>query len=62
MTDILTDPELLAALKEAAGRAMSPKEVRAQRISFVMGAVSEGSNVSRAEVENIIDRQEGRAA
>ena len=62
MSNITTDPNLLAALKKTAGRSMTAKEIREQRISFVMGAVGKGGEVSRAEVEKIIDQREGCAA
>lgn len=62
MTEVRTDPRLLEVLREAAGRSMTAAEVREQRISFVMSAMSEGSEVSRAEVGRIIDEREGRAA
>lgn len=57
-----TDPKLLEALANAAGRAMTPDQVREQRISFVMSAVGDGSAVTRSEVELIIDQREGCAA
>ena len=62
MTDTKTDPELLAALRKAAGTKMTPDEVREQRISFVMSAMDEGSTVSRDEVGRMIDEREGKAA
>lgn len=62
MTNTTTDPKLLDALKKAAGRKMTAAQVREQRISFVMSAVTEGSEVSRADVEKIIDEREGNAA
>jgi len=62
MTDMQSDPTLLKALKAAAGKKMSPEEVREQRISFVMSAIDEGSEVSRADVGRMIDEREGAAA
>lgn len=62
MTRFTTNPELLKALTEAAGRKMTPEEVREQRISFVMGMIDEKSDVSRADVAKIIDDRDGKAA
>ena len=62
MPEMHTDPNLLAALRKAAGQKMTPDQVREQRISFVMSAIEEGSDVSRAEVGRMIDEREGEAA
>lgn len=62
MTEIRTDQRLLDELRRAAGRSMTAAEVREQRISFVMSAITEGSEVTRSEVGKIIDEREGRAA
>lgn len=62
MTKVRTEPSLLEELSRAAGRPMTAQEVREQRISFVMSAVTEGSEVTRAEIGRIIDEREGSAA
>lgn len=62
MPEYVTDQRLLDALKKAAGRKMTSEEVREQRVSFVMSAIAEDSDVSRADVERIIDEREGAAA
>ena len=62
MTKFKTDPDLLKALEEAAGREMTQVEVREQKISFVMGMIDEDNNLTRAEVAKIIDNHNGKAA
>ena len=59
-TDIKTDPKLLAKLKKVAGKPLSTDELRAQRVSFIMGGMSKDSHVTRARVEEILDSREGR--
>lgn len=60
--DLKTDPALLARLTELAGRQMTKDEVKAQRISFVMGMISHESTLTRRQVEELIDKAEGVAA
>ena len=62
MTKFKTDPDLLKALEEAAGREMTQVEVREQKISFVMGMIDEDNNLTRAEVAKLIDKHDGKAA
>ena len=62
MSEHKSDPGLLAALKAAAGQKMTPEQVRAQRISFVMSTIDETSDVTRADVGRMIDEREGEAA
>jgi hypothetical protein len=57
-----TNPALLRAIKQAATRTSTEKELRAQRISFVYGSLSASSSVTRAQVQVVIDKQEGRVA
>jgi hypothetical protein len=61
-SDIKTDPKLLARLKEVAGKPLSAAELRAQRVSFIMGGMSKEAHVTRARVEEILDNREGRRA
>lgn len=58
--EIKTDPKLLAALKQAGTRELTPTEVRAQRVSFIYGSLSDKSSVTRAHIEEVLDKQEGR--
>lgn len=60
--DLKTDDALLAKLREAAKHHMSKNEIREQKISYVMGVVSQDSTITRKQVEEILDRAEGAAA
>lgn len=62
MIRVYTDEALLARLRLAAQRSMGPEEVRRQKISWVMGMMPFGSDVTYDEVAAIVDRHEGRAA
>jgi len=62
MTEIQSNKSLLRALHDAAGRRMTPEEIREQRISFVISTLDEGSEFSREDIAKIIDEKEGKAA
>lgn len=56
-----SDAVLLARLRQAAQKEMSPDEVRRQRLSFVYGNLPNGNTMTRDEVEVTLDRLEGTA-
>lgn len=56
-----SDAALLARLRQAAQKEMSPEEVRRQRLSFVYGNLPNGNTMTRDEVEVALDRLEGTA-
>lgn len=60
--EIKSDPALLAKLKAAAGRPLTADEVRAQRVSFIMGNMSEKSAITRERVESVLGHFEGTKA
>jgi len=60
MTELQTKPALLAALKKAAARPLTEREARQQRVSFILGMVSDKSNVTREKVEQVLAKQEGK--
>ena len=60
MTDLKTRESLLEALRNASQHAITEDELRKQRVSFIMGSISEGSGMTRARVEELLDKQEGR--
>lgn len=62
MTNIQTTPELLAALKKAAGKLLSAEQVRLQKISFIMGSLSDNSTITRDFVENQLNKINGADA
>lgn len=54
-------PLTLEQIAEKARRhVVTPSERRAQRVSLMMGLRSKNSTVTREEVENFLDENEGR--
>lgn len=63
MNQIKTDPELLRTLQEAAKRRLTAVEIRQQRVDYIVATLSdEGTNVTKAQVENELDKLVGEAA
>lgn len=63
MTDSLlslkTSPRLLEALRSAATKPMTARDVMEQRVSFVYGSMDAASGVTRERVRQLILEQEG---
>ena len=51
------DPQVLKALRDAAGRPMTSEKMHKQRVSFIMGTMSRDSTITREEVKQIIKRR-----
>lgn len=51
------DPQVLKALRDAAGRPMTREQRNKQRVSFIMGTMSRDSTITREEVNKIIKRR-----
>lgn len=62
MGDLQTDPKLLTALSEAAKRPLTPEQVHRQKVSFIMGSLGEDSTITRARVEEVLQKLEGLPA
>ena len=60
--DLKTDAGLLEKLAEAAKRPMSKDELRAQKISFIVGSLSKDSTVTRQQIEEALRNAEGVTA
>lgn len=60
MTDLKTDKQLLENLRAAASRKLTAEELYKQRVSFIMGSLSESSTVTRAQVTKALADIEGR--
>lgn len=60
MTDLKTDELLLSELRSAATRIPTAEELEKQRVSFVMGSLGKNSTATRAQVEEILARQDGK--
>lgn len=59
MPELKTDARLLERLERAAKTPTSPAQIEKQRISFIMGSISEKSLVTRHEVTKILAAQNG---
>lgn len=63
MTDLMTDPKLLDALRAAASAQLSSAELRQQRIDYIVGSLSdEGTSVTKAQVVKELEKLAGVAA
>ena len=60
--DLKTNAALLEALKRASVRGPTAEEIAKQRLSFVMGSLKTTNEITRAEVQQILNQQEGRKA
>jgi flagellar biosynthesis/type III secretory pathway ATPase len=60
MTGLKTDASLLQRLQNAATCVLTAEELKKQRVSFVMGSLGRHSTATRAQVEEILAKQEGR--
>lgn len=60
MTELRTNEALLNALQKASSRSPSFDQLDKQRLSFVMGALPENNGMTREEVQQVLERQEGR--
>ncbi len=60
MTELKTDESLLQALHVASSRAITPEEMKTQRVSFIMGSLKASSSVTRAKVQEVLANQEGQ--
>lgn len=60
MSTVQTSARLLEAFSAAAKRTLSESEIRAQRVSFIMGAVDQPS-ITKAEVQKVVDQFEGHS-
>lgn len=60
MTDLKTEDALLNTLKSASKYKPTAEELHKQRVSFIMGSLSETSTVTRAQVAEQLAVQEGK--
>ena len=59
MNQVAENDELIARMKEAARRSMTPEEKRAQRISYILSVVGRDDESTKKEVEDYIDERYG---
>lgn len=60
MTSLRTSESLLTALKRAASRALTPAEEIQQRLSFVMAALPSENNMTREQVQDVLEHRNQR--
>lgn len=60
MTDLHTNEKLLEKLRESRNRQLTEDELYKQRVSFIMGSLSDNSTVTRAQVTKVLADFEGR--
>lgn len=53
--EIKTNASLLEVLHKLAGKKLTAREIRAQRVSFVYGFLSPTSNISHKKIKQILD-------
>ncbi len=59
MSQVAENDELIARMKKAAQRSMTPEEKRAQRISYILSVVGRDDDSTKKEVEDYIDERYG---
>lgn len=59
-TNLKTKESLIKALRQSAANQISADELRKQRVSFVIGSLPVESNVTRAQVNEVVENFEGR--
>ncbi|TIL71972.1 MAG: hypothetical protein E5Y59_03130 [Mesorhizobium sp.] len=59
MTTIRTNEALLRALEKSSSRSLSHDQFEKQRLSFVMGALDDENDMTREQVEQVLERQDG---
>lgn len=60
MTDLRTDEKLLEKLRSSSNQKLTEDELYKQRVSFIMGSLSDNSTVTRAQVTKVLADFEGR--
>lgn len=60
MTDLQTNEKLLRKLRSSSNHVLTEDELYKQRISFIMGSLSDNSTVTRAQVTKVLADFEGR--
>lgn len=59
-SNLKTSEMLLQRIRTASDRKLSADELRKQRVSFVIGSLSAESNVTRSQINEVIEDFEGR--
>lgn len=59
MVELKSDPQLLSALKAAAKGGVPAEQAHQQKVSYILGAVSEKSNITEDIIEEILNEPKG---
>ncbi|WP_299589747.1 hypothetical protein [uncultured Tateyamaria sp.] len=59
MSEVATSPALLDKLLAAAKRSLTEREIREQKVSFIISSVDDDSTITKAQVERVIRDFEG---
>lgn len=59
MSEVATSPALLDKLFAAASRSLTEREIREQKVSFIISSVDDESTITRSQVERVIRDFEG---
>ncbi|ANK73585.1 hypothetical protein FA04_13735 [Ensifer adhaerens] len=59
-SNLKTKDTLLRTLRRAGSKKLSFEELQQQRVSFVIGSLSAESNVTRAQVKEVLANFQGR--
>ena len=59
MTNLRTKESTLQALERASRKTPTSDELKRQRISFIIGSLDKNSQVTRAQIQEVLAEQEG---
>lgn len=59
INDIKTDAHLIQAIEAAAQRRPTTDEVQRQRVSFIMGSVSQSDHLTKSRIQAVLADQNG---
>ena len=59
LMELKTNATLLAALGNASSKKQTADEIRAQRVSFILGSMDEKSGVTKSRIQKVLEEQQG---
>lgn len=59
MNELRTDDRLLRRIAAAASRSLTADEISRQKISFIIGSLSDDSTVTRAQIKSVLAKHDG---
>lgn len=59
MTELKTSATLLKKIQAATSKSISADEIFRQKISFIIGSLDENSTVTRAQIKEVLAKQDG---